>query len=344
MTMRPLLANTLWLTGGLGDARRFRAALQDPEDAQESWLRGQLVRHARSEFGRRHEFESIHDVATYVRRVPLTVYDDVDHHVRRIANGEHDVLACGTVTHLAPTSGSSGARKLIPFTPGLTAAFNAAVNPWILDLVRQRPSIIEGPAYWSISPIAEPDPRESSQSSGIPIGFADDAEYLGGSRAWLLRQALAVPSSIRFANDTAAFWRLTLLALLRHRDLRLISIWHPSFLELLIEGAAPAWRDLLDGVRSGGNPWESTLPPSARAGLRTGDRGCAPPRPSACRPCGGGVIGWPWGRWPVPAAHRAARSGAGRPPPGGCRCSSWPGTPRGSPHTAGSPTRTTSTL
>ena len=268
MTMGSLLANTLWLTGGLADARRFRAALKDPEGTQESWLRMQLVRHAGSEFGRRHEFESISDVATYVRRVPLTVYDDLDHHVRRIANGENDVLARGPVTHLAPTSGSTGARKLIPFTPTLTAAFNAAVNPWMLDLVRQRPSIIGGSAYWSISPMAEPEPPDGARPSGVSIGFADDADYLGGPRAWLVRQAMAVPSSIRFANDTEGFWRLTLLALLRHRDLRLISIWHPSFVDLLIEAAAPAWRDLLDGVRTGGNPWESTLSASARPAWR----------------------------------------------------------------------------
>jgi hypothetical protein len=265
MNPGPVLANTLWLAGGLPATRRFSAALQDPKAAQESWLRRQLVRHARSEWGRQHEFESIRDVATYVRRVPLTAYDDVEQQVRRIANGEKNILGCGPVTHLAPTSGSTGARKLIPFTSGLTAAFNAAVFPWMLDLVRQRPSIIGGPAYWSISPLAEPELSDDAPPSGVPIGFADDADYLGGARAWLVRQAMAVASSIRFVEDTDAFWRLTLLALLRHRDLRLVSIWHPSFLDLLTEAAGPAWADLLDGVRTGGNPWESALPQGAHA-------------------------------------------------------------------------------
>ena len=265
----PVLANVLWLAGGLADARRFRAALANPEEAQRSWLRRQLVRHSRSEWGQRHEFGSIHDVATYARRVPLTVYDDVEHFVRRIANGERDVLSCGPVTHLAPTSGSTGARKLIPFTTGLTEAFNAAVHPWMLDLVRQRSAIVGGPAYWSISPMAEPVAPDQDPSSVVPIGFADDADYLGGNRAWLVRQAMAVPPSIRFINDTDAFWRLTLLALLRKRDLRLISIWHPSFLELIPEAAGPAWHELLDGVRTGGNPWEDALLTAGRAAWRS---------------------------------------------------------------------------
>jgi hypothetical protein len=263
----PILANALWLAGGVADARRFRAALDDPGAAQASWLRRQLSTHAGSEWGRRFEFRSIGNASTYVRRLPLTAYDDIDDHVRRIANGERDVLACGPVTHLAPTSGSTGARKLVPFTPGLTAAFNAAVFPWMLDLVRQRPAIVGGPAYWSISPLASPELPDGAEPLGIPIGFVDDAEYLGGPRAWLVRQAMAVPSSIRFA-DTEAFWRLTLLALLRQRDLRLISIWHPSFMDLLTAAAGPSWPDLIDGVRTGGNPWESALPPSVRLAFR----------------------------------------------------------------------------
>jgi hypothetical protein len=216
------------------------------------------MRHADSVFGRKHDLFAIRDAADFAQRVPLSTYEDVEPHVARIASGEQDVLARGPVTHLAPTSGSTGARKLVPFTPPLTAAFNAAVFPWLLDLVRQRPGIVGGPAYWSISPLA--NDVETDESSAVPIGFADDAEYLGASRAWLVRQAMAVPSSVRFVRDASAFWRLTLLALLRQTSLRLISIWHPSFMELLTSAAAPAWKDLIEGVRSGRNPWQDALP------------------------------------------------------------------------------------
>ena len=250
------LANSVWLASGLRATARFHDALNDPEAAQAAWLREALVRHAESEFGRAHEFSGIRDTADFSWRVPLSTYEDVEPYVSRIASGERDVLACGPVTHLAPTSGSTGARKLVPFTPSLTAAFNAAVFPWLMDLARQRPGIVGGPAYWSISPLEV----DAVDQTSIPIGFADDADYLGGPRAWLVRQALAVPSSVRFVRDVSAFWRLTLLSLLRQRDLRLISIWHPSFMELLTAAAAPAWQDLVEAVRSGRNPWHNALP------------------------------------------------------------------------------------
>ena len=253
------LANSLWLASGLPDAFRFHQALESPERAQSRWLRETLVRHADSEFGRTHDFFGIRDPADFARRVPLCTYDDVEPYVARIASGERNVLARGPVTHLAPTSGSTGARKLVPFTQPLSAAFNAAVFPWLLDLVEQRPGLVGGPAYWSISPLA--GDAKTVEPCAVPIGFADDAEYLGASRAWLVRQAMAVPSSVRFVRDVERFWLLTLLALLRHRDLRLISIWHPSFMELLTAAAATSWKDLVEAVGSGRNPWQDALPP-----------------------------------------------------------------------------------
>ena len=263
MNPGPVLANSLWLASGAASAVRFRSALDDPAATQGALLRDMLVRHSASDFGRRHTFATIRNAADYSRRVPLARYDDFQPYIARIASGERDVLSCGAVSHLAPTSGSTGGRKLVPFTPALTAAFNSAVFPWLLDLATQRPRIVGGPAYWSISPL---DSGDAVEPSAIPIGFADDAEYLGGPRAWLVRQAMAAPSSVRFVRDTTAFWRLTLLALLRCRNLRLISIWHPSFMQLLTAAAEPAWGDLVEAVGNGENPWAESLPPASRAG------------------------------------------------------------------------------
>ena len=245
MSAGPFLANALWLAGSLPAARRFDRALSNPQSAQEHWLRAQLRRHARSEFGREHSFASL-TPREFTRTVPLSDYSAIEERIGTIANGARDVLACGPVTHLAPTSGSTGARKLIPFNASLQEAFNAAVGPWVMDLARQRPGIFGGPAYWSISPVAETERSDTV----VPIGFADDADYLGGARAWLVRQALAVPASIRHVTDTNEFWKQTLIALLRRRDLRLISVWHPSFVDLLVQAAVPAWHDLMSALGS----------------------------------------------------------------------------------------------
>lgn len=272
MSAGAAVANTLWLTTGIGAARRFHRALGDPGATQTMWLQRQLQQHAASAFGQAHDFGALRTVADFVRRVPLSTYDDVAPAVERIRRGEGDVLSVGLVSHLAPTSGSSGARKLIPFSASLQAGFSDAVCAWMHDLARQRPALIAGPAYWSVSPLSDVDTAGEDARQAVPdempIGFADDADYLGQGAAWLVRQALAAPSSLRHVRDSEAFWALTALALLRRRSLRLISIWHPSFLDLLIEAAARQWPLLLDAIASGECPWIDALPPGARAGWR----------------------------------------------------------------------------
>lgn len=248
MSAGATLANLVWYAKNRREARRFAGALADPRRAQEAWLAAQLDRHAASAFGRAHGFGGIRDARTFGQRVPLSSPADVAPWVERVRQGERDVLASGPVTHLAPTSGTSGARKLIPFTVSLQAGFDRAVSAWMADLVRQRPALLAGPAYWSISPLEDDD---TPGPGTVRIGFADDAEYLGGAGAWLVRRLMAAPSSLRHVRDTATFWRLTLVSLLGRRDLRLISIWHPSFLDLLVEAAARDWPAVLEALPAG---------------------------------------------------------------------------------------------
>lgn len=266
------VANALWLATGIGAARRFHRALGDPGATQSAWLQREVSHHAPSAFGQSHDFAAIRTIADFQRRVPLCTYDDIAPAIARIRRGERDVLAVGRVTHLAPTSGSSGARKLIPFSASLQRGFNHAVSAWMHDLARRRPALVAGPAYWSVSPLSEVDVAGTDARApvpdDVPIGFADDADYLGQGAAWLVRQALAAPSSLRHVRVGEAFWSLTALALLRRRPLRLVSVWHPSFLDLLVGAAARAWPLLLDAIASGECPWIDALPPDARAGWR----------------------------------------------------------------------------
>ncbi|MGH8527133.1 MAG: GH3 family domain-containing protein, partial [Gammaproteobacteria bacterium] len=62
---------------------------------------------------------------------------------------------------------------------------------------------------------------------------------------------MAVPQGVALARTAEAFRYATVLALLRCGDLRFISIWHPSFLTLLLDMLAARWQELLDDVRDG---------------------------------------------------------------------------------------------
>ena len=247
MNPKVILANGLWLGSSLPAARRFHVALAEPEKAQTRWLRACCQANANAAFSRAHGIGDCRSYAEFADKVPVTEWTDYEPWIDRMRDGEANTLCSAPITHLAPTSGSSGARKLIPFSRPLHRSFAVAVGAWMLDLVRQRPSLLQGSSYWSVSPlIAQPQER-----SAVRIGFADDADYLGRIGAWLTRQSMVASSSLRHIKDPDAFWFQTALAILARADLALISIWHPSFLQLLIEAIQANWDALLSAIHSG---------------------------------------------------------------------------------------------
>jgi hypothetical protein len=258
------LANSLWGLANVSAALRFGRALQRPDAAQREKLRAGLERNARTAFGREHGFAAIGTYEEFARRVPLRDYAELLPWIERIRQGEPGVLTHDTVTHLVPTSGSAGARKLIPFTRGLQREFDAGIGPWLFDLCRQMPGLLGGPAYWSITPALQ---ETKAEDSAVPVGFETDTAYLGGVKRRLVEAVMAVPSAVQHAASVEAFRYATLLSLLRCRELRLISVWHPSFLSLLLDALPSRWKQLLADVDRGGCFCAGEFPERVRPAL-----------------------------------------------------------------------------
>ena len=235
------LANSLWLSGCLPEAVRFRRATARVSEEQTRLLRRLLAANAGTEFGRRHAFGSIRTPEEYQRNVPLATFDDYGPAIERLARGETNLLTAEPVRMFEPTSGSSGATKLVPYTASLQADFQRGIKPWIANLFRHYPDLMAGSAFWSISPAGA---SSRSTASGIPIGFDDDSQYVGGWQQRMVRSVMAVPTSLRHIPDIERFRYQTLLALIDRGDLRLISVWNPTFLSLLVE-RLPEWGDQL---------------------------------------------------------------------------------------------------
>lgn len=248
LRLESILKNLPWLAANIPGYLRFRQALTQPARVQRALLRRYLTTNAQTAFGRAHGFASIRTAEEYRERVPLASWEDVAPWVERIAAGEARVLTRSAVKNLELTSGSSAAAKLIPYTAELQREIRRAVAPWIVDLYARRPRIARGTAYWSITPLAL---EEEHTTGPVPVGFEEDAEYLGGFWSRLADATLAVPGAVRHIRDPDVFRYVTLLFLLRRRDLSLISVWHPSFLNLLI-GALPGfWNSLLRDIERG---------------------------------------------------------------------------------------------
>lgn len=224
------LANRLALAGSAVARTRFERALHDPRSAQNAILMRTVRANAATAFGREHGFATIRDAAEYARRVPLRDHDETAPWIARVCAGETNVLTADAVRFVEPTGGSSGYTKHIPYTSSLLGEFSAATMAWIFDLLLHRPALRAGHAYWAVTP---PGRRSERTEGGVAIGMQHDSDYFPAPIRALLDRTLAVPRAVGRAPDADSCRYLTLRALLALPDLRMISVWSPSFLTLL---------------------------------------------------------------------------------------------------------------
>lgn len=212
--------------------RRFLRCASDPQRAARRWLLRFLAKNRSSSYGRLHDYDRIDSIRQFQDRVPIVDYEVLRPWVDRIADGEPNVLTTAPVQIFERSSGTTGGDKLVPYTSALLYEFNAAVNPWLYDLYAQYPSLHGTTSYWSVSPASR---EEKRTRSGIPVGFDDDTAYFGTLERIALARMMAVPGTVARIPDLDE-WRFETAAhLLADRRLGLISVWHPSFLTLLME-------------------------------------------------------------------------------------------------------------
>ena len=67
-------------------------------------------------YGKEHNFDKVHSIEDYQSIVPLSVYDDYDEYVWRMANGEKGLITNMYVRRFTESSGSTGKQKLVPLS------------------------------------------------------------------------------------------------------------------------------------------------------------------------------------------------------------------------------------
>jgi|JI9StandDraft_1071089.scaffolds.fasta_scaffold00027_56 hypothetical protein len=244
----PYWINQGWYWLSRSEGQRFRNSTRDVRNTQVRLLKAVLQRNRNSEYGRRYGFAEIQTIDTYRSQVPIINYDALQGYVDRFLCGEKNLLTEGDVERLVPTGGSSGGSKLIPYTALLKRDFQRAVAAWVSSTFQVCPAAMNGPAYWSITPMGKP---LVSTNSCVPIGFESDSEYLGGWSRWFAERLLLPPGQVSRLDHIDDARYANLFFLMSSPGLALISVWSPTFL-LSMLNQLPAWidrigRDLCDG-------------------------------------------------------------------------------------------------
>ncbi|WP_435954727.1 GH3 family domain-containing protein [Dryocola sp. BD626] len=215
---------------------------------QERWLMSCLQINKNTLYGAHHGFSTINSVADFQRQVPIVEYETLAPWIEQMANGGEGVLCGEPLVAFEKTGGSHSGGKLIPYTARGLADFRHELIGWLSALIAQF-QLNEGKVYWALSPAA----AESQMTpSGILIG-AGDALYLGEENLAAFAQLSAVPMSLGSVKDMGHWQLLTLYFLIRCYDLRLISVWSPSFLTSLLTALHEKQYELVELLAHGGN-------------------------------------------------------------------------------------------
>ncbi|MCP5155256.1 MAG: GH3 auxin-responsive promoter family protein [Ectothiorhodospiraceae bacterium] len=228
--------------------RALRAALDDPARAQRRLLRAILAMHATSAFGRRHHFDAIRDVREYRARVPVAAADGFAAATAASAHDREHRLVAREVVAYERTSGTTAPSRLVAYTTAALDGFRRAAWPWLHDLACGLPELTRGPAYLAISPATRGPQRTPG---GIPVGLPSDAAYLGPRVGSALAACSAVPAGIGALRDADAWRRATLRHLVAAEELRLLSVWSPTFALMLVDGLRDDGPRLVDDIAAG---------------------------------------------------------------------------------------------
>src|SRR5687767_13853827 len=105
--MNSQAANALWVASCRPEWRRFNRAAEHVQESQAALLSGYLTANQSTEYGQRHQFNSLASPAQYQAHVPLTTYDDYAGDITRIGAGEGSILTASPVRMLELSSGST---------------------------------------------------------------------------------------------------------------------------------------------------------------------------------------------------------------------------------------------
>ena len=199
--------------------RRFMAALEQPQLAQQKVKRRLIERLKGCEYGRHYQIRTIEDW----HKLPIVSYEDLQLWMEG-SSKDGCSLTSENVLFYEPTSGSSGPVKQIPYTRSLRQSFNHLFCVWVHDLITNGPTFSRGKLYFSITP--------SFSKSATTNGTTDDADYLDLWLRWLLKPFLVIAPK---ATAPEGFKDQLAQTLLLAEDLEIISVWSPSFLTAQLE-------------------------------------------------------------------------------------------------------------
>ena len=104
----------MFILHGRKTVRELDKASREAIIRQHRLLSELLKENENTEFGKKYDFAHIRTAEQFKENIPFTEYDDYEPYIRRMMNGETNILSRRSPVHFAVTSGSIGVPKYIP--------------------------------------------------------------------------------------------------------------------------------------------------------------------------------------------------------------------------------------
>jgi hypothetical protein len=221
------------------EARRFARALKAPEATQRARLAEILEVLGRTPSGHESGLSRLRNYEAYAAALPVTEYGDWKGRIERQRAGEPTLAR--KVERFEPTSGSTGERKWIPYTPEFLREMNRAAKAWIFDLYRTFPALARGPHFWSLSWV----PTELRSTLNT-----NDVELFPAWQRAFLSRIIAAHPALPHADSSEAAWWATKLLLASQGKLSFISAWSPTYASALLREIFSERKEIADALKS----------------------------------------------------------------------------------------------
>jgi hypothetical protein len=222
-------------------AKPFLRAVEDPQEAQSRLLETIVGRNRDTEYGRKHGFREVKDIASYQKNVPVIHYEDIRESIERMTRGEENVLTAEAPVMFSQTSGTTGEPKFIPVTP--TCQRQGGTATWLYFARNDHPEMFDGKVITVVSPAVE-----GHTDGGIPYGSTSG--MIIRELPKIVQHTYAVPYEVFEIDDyTAEYY--TLLRFGMPENVSFLGSANPSSILMLAEMgdrlAEPLIRDIRDG-------------------------------------------------------------------------------------------------
>ncbi|PRY09961.1 GH3 auxin-responsive promoter [Pontibacter ummariensis] len=89
--------------------------MEHPHEVQHQTLKDLLAKASQTEWGQRYKYAEIKNAEAFRQRVPVSAYDDISQDIKRMLQGEHNILWPSKIKWFAKSSGTTSDRsKFIP--------------------------------------------------------------------------------------------------------------------------------------------------------------------------------------------------------------------------------------